>query len=96
MQLLKAKYYFYSSMLVLPMLLMLPTVFTGKHSLLALLSMMCFTAGPVYCLFMQMAVYNRQTMPLNTKFISKGNMENNYFQVVGDDRLGREVDDLLL
>lgn len=82
MQLLKAKYYFYSSMLVLPMLLMLPTVFTGKHSLLALLSMMCFTAGPVYCLFMQMAVYNRQTMPLNTKFISKGNMENNYFQVV--------------
>lgn len=82
MQLLKAKYFFYGSMLVLPFLLMLPTVFTGKHSLLALFSMMCFTAGPVYCLFMQMAVYNRQTMPLNTKFISKGNVENNYFQIV--------------
>ena len=82
MQLLKAKYFFYSSILVLPFLLMLPTVFTGKHSLLALFSMMCFTAGPVYCLFMQMAVYNRQTMPLNTKFISKGNVENNYFQLV--------------
>lgn len=82
MQLLRAKYFFYSSMLVLPFLLMLPTVFTGKHSLLALFSMMCFTGGPVYCLFMQMAVYNRQTMPLNTKFISKGNVENNYFQIV--------------
>lgn len=82
MQLLRAKYFFYGSMLVLPFLLMLPTVFTGKHSLLALFSMMCFTAGPVYCLFMQMAVYNRQTMPLNTKFISKGNVENNYFQIV--------------
>ena len=81
-QLLRAKYFFYGSMLVLPFLLMLPTVFTGKHSLLALFSMMCFTAGPVYCLFMQMAVYNRQTMPLNTKFISKGNVENNYFQIV--------------
>ena len=82
MQLLRAKYYFSCSMLVLPLFLMLPTVFTEKHTMLALLSMMFFTAGPVYCLFMQMAVYNMQTMPLNTKFISKGNVENNYFQLV--------------
>ena len=81
-QLLKAKYYFYSSMLVLPLLLMLPTVFAGKNTLLSLFSMMFFTAGPIYCLLMQMAVYNKQTLPLNTKFISKGNVENNYFQIV--------------
>lgn len=83
-QLLKAKYYFYSALLILPFILMLPTVFTGKYSLLMLLSMMCFSAGPVYCLLMQMAVYNRQTIPLNTKFISKGNIETNYFQVAAE------------
>lgn len=84
MQLLRAKYYFYTAILFLPFLLMLPTVFMGKYSLLALLSMMCFTAGPIYCLLMQMAVFNRQTIPLNTKFISKGSVENNYFQVVAE------------
>lgn len=84
MQLLRAKYYFYGSILILPFLLMLPTVFTGKYTFLALLSTMCFTAGPVYCLLMQMAVYNKQTIPLNAKFISRGSVETNYFQVVAE------------
>ncbi len=84
MHLLKAKYYLYGAMLLFPLLLMLPTVFMGKYTLLSLIAMMTFTAGPIYCLLMQMAVYNRQTIPLNTKFISKGNIENNYFQVVAE------------
>ncbi len=84
MQLLTAKYYFYVSMLLLPLLLMLPTVFTGKYTLLMLLSMLCFTAGPIYCMLMQMAVYNRTTMPLNSKFIAKGNIETNYIQIVAE------------
>lgn len=83
-QLLKAKYYFYTAILVMPLLLMLPTVFTGKYSLLALLSMAAFTAGPAYCLLMQMAVYNRTTIPLNSKLIAKGNVETNYFQIVAE------------
>lgn len=83
-QQLKAKYYFYSTMLILPFLLMSPTVFMGKYSLLTLVSMALFVAGPVYCLLMQMAVYNRQTQPLNTKLISKGNIETNYFQIVAE------------
>ena len=29
-----------------------------------------------------MAIWNKQTMPLNTKFIGKGSMENNWVQVV--------------
>ena len=61
---------------------MLPTVFMGKYSLLMLFSMMFFTGGVSYCLFMQLSVYNKQTIPLNTKFIGKGSMENNYLQVV--------------
>jgi len=28
-----------------------------------------------------MAVYNKQTVPLNTKFVSKSGVENNYYQV---------------
>lgn len=36
MQLLRAKYYLYGSILILPFLLMLPTVFTGKYTFLAL------------------------------------------------------------
>lgn len=84
MQLLRAKYIFYSLMLIFPLLLMLPTVFTGKYTLLMLLSMAAFTAGPVYFLLMQMAVYNKQTIPLNTKFVSKGNIENNYFQIAAE------------
>lgn len=83
-QLLKAKYYFYTAILVMPLLLMLPTVFTGKYTLLMLLSMMSLTAGPVYCLLMQMAVYNRTTIPLNAKFIAKGNIETNYFQIIAE------------
>lgn len=80
--LLTAKYYFFTILLLVPFILMLPTVFMGKYSLLMLFSMMFFTGGVSYCLFMQLSVYNKQTIPLNTKFIGKGSMENNYLQVV--------------
>ena len=79
--LLTAKYYIYSALLVFPFILMLPTVFTGKCTLLMLMAYAAFTAGVEYFLFFQMAVYNKQTIPLNTKFIGKGSMENNYMQI---------------
>ena len=40
--------------------------------------------GILGLLLMQMAVYNRQTLPLNTKFVSKGNVETNYFQIIAE------------
>ena len=80
--LLKAKYFFYSLILLVPFLLMLPTLFTGKCSLLMLISVIALTAGPIYCIFLHMAIYNKQTVPLNTKFIGRGGMETNYVQVV--------------
>ncbi len=80
--LLKAKYYFYVVMLLLPLLLMIPTVVQGKCSIVMLLSIFIFTAGLEYFLILQSAVYNKQTIPLNTKFIAKGSVENNYFQLV--------------
>ncbi|MBQ7421662.1 MAG: hypothetical protein IJV27_05955 [Prevotella sp.] len=79
--LLRAKYYFYSILLVIPFVLMLPTVYMGKCTLMMLVSYALFTAGVDYFLFFQMAVFNKQSMPLNTKFIGKGSMENNWIQV---------------
>lgn len=81
LKLLHAKYIFYCAILLFPFILMLPTVFMGKWSILMLVSYGVFTAGFQFFIFFQMAVYNNQTLPLNTKFISKGNM-NNYTQML--------------
>lgn len=80
LSLLRAKYFFYCGILLLPFLLMLVTVVMGKWSFFMLLSYAVFTAGFQYFCLFQLAVYNKQTVPLNTKFISKGGMESNYFQ----------------
>lgn len=80
--LLRAKYYFYTLMLLLPLVLMFPMIYTGKFSLLGLLSLLVFTGGFTYFMLFQLAIYNKVTMPLNEKFIGKGGMENNYFQII--------------
>jgi len=80
--LLQAKYIIYGVLLLIPMLLMLPTVFMGKCSLAMLIALMLLTAGPVHASFLYMAIINKQTMPLNTKFIGKGSLETNYLQIV--------------
>lgn len=40
-----------------------------------------FTCGPVYCLSFQMAVYNKQTMPLNAS-IAGGRQQNSYLNII--------------
>lgn len=80
--LLKAKYLLYSLLLFLPFILMIPIMVMGKCTVWMLLSIMLMTAGPVYCAFLYMAIWNKQTIPLNTKFIGKGSSENNWVQVV--------------
>jgi hypothetical protein len=84
LKLLHAKYFFYCAILLLPFVLMLPTVFAGKWSIFMLISYAFFTAGFQYFVLFQMAVYNKQTTPLNTKFISKSGIENNYFQIAAE------------
>ena len=79
--LLKAKYFLYSCLLLLPLLLMLPTVFMGKCTLLMLIAVLMLTAGPVHAAFLYMAVFNKQTLPLNEKFIGKGAIENSFLMV---------------
>ncbi len=81
LRMLQAKYYFYSALLLLPFLLMMPTVFSGKWPLLMVISYGFFTAGFQYFLLFQLAVYNRRTLPLNTKITGTNGMENNYYQM---------------
>lgn len=82
LSLLKAKYIFYCLLLVLPFLLMTPVLFVGKWSFLMLLSLGVFTAGFQYFVLLQMAVYNKQTIPLNTKFTNNNNLNNKTIQIV--------------
>lgn len=73
--LLKAKYYFNTLLLLIPFLILLPLILQGKQSLWMNLSLMAFSAGCIYPLLFQMAVYNRETIPLNQKITGKqGNM----------------------
>ena len=80
--LLRAKYYFYCGVLVLPLLIMSIPVFTGKFSLLMLLAYLLTATGPVYCLLFQMAVFNKDTLPLNEKLTGKNQMENKWQGIV--------------
>ena len=80
-KLLIAKYYFFCAILLFPFLLMLPMLFTGKASFLALFSYMAFTAGVDNFLFMQLAIYNKQTIPLHQKFTGKPMIDNNWIMI---------------
>ena len=73
---LKAKFWFYCTVLIVPFVVMLPAVFTGKFTLLMLLAYMLLTGGLVHFIIFQLAVYNRQTLPLQQKVTGKGNFEN--------------------
>ena len=63
-------------MLLLPLLLLIPTVVSGRYSILMLLAYLFTTSGPEYCILFQLAVYNKQSLPLNEKITAKGNFEN--------------------
>lgn len=80
--LLRAKYLFYSALLILPFILMLPLVISGKWSLLMLISYAVFTMGFQYFLLFQTSIYNKQTIPLNEKMTSKGGLDGNYIQML--------------
>ena len=75
LSLLRAKYYFHVAILFVPLLLMLPAIIAGKFQLLMVAAYMLLSSGLLYFLLFQLAVYNKQTLPLNTKITGKNNME---------------------
>ena len=76
LSLLKAKYCFYGVVLIIPFLIMLPAVFTGKFTLLMLFGYMLLVGGLIHFILFQLVVYNKQTLPLQLKVTGKGNFEN--------------------
>ena len=76
--LLRAKYYYYCGILLLPVILQLPPVIMGQFSILMILAYLLTATGPVYCMLFQLAVYNKDTLPLNEKITGKNQMENKW------------------
>ena len=81
LSLLRAKYIFNCLILIVPLLLMIPTFVTEKISILMAITYAFITAGPIYCMLFQLAVYNKKTLPLNTKLTGK-NGGGNFIQTL--------------
>ena len=71
LDLLTAKYYFYSAMLLLPFVLLVPLTWVGKVTIWMNLGYLFFTIGILYPMMFQMAAYNKETLPLNAKLGTK-------------------------
>lgn len=82
LDLLKAKYYFFCIIMILPLLLLIPPIISGRFSILMILAYLFTTTGIAYALLFQLAVYNKQSLPLNEKVTSKGNFENSLQLVI--------------
>ena len=80
--LLKAKYYFHACVLIVPLVLMLPAIIAGKFSLLMIVAYMLLTSGPLMMVLFQLAVYNKQTQPLDQKITGKNNVNNGVQTVI--------------
>lgn len=80
--LLRAKYYYYCAVLILPFVITLIPVFMGKFSLLMVLSYLFTATGPIYLMLFQMAIYNKTSLPLNEKITGKNQMNNKWQTIV--------------
>ena len=74
--LLRAKYYFHVAILLVPLVIMLPAVISGKFTVMMMLAYLLLTSGLGYLVMFQLAVYNKQTLPLDAKLTGKNNMES--------------------
>lgn len=71
LKLLHAKYYLHLALLLLPFIVLIPLVVTGKFPLLLVISYMTTAGGLVLMMLFQLAVYNKQTFPLEIKITGK-------------------------
>ena len=67
---------------MLPFLLMLPTVITGQISILMILAYMLTALGPIYCMLFQLAIINKNTLPLNEKITGKNQLGNKWQSIL--------------
>lgn len=71
--LLRAKYTLYSIAIIIPLILMIPAMVTGKLSALSCIAWAIFVIGCVYFCLFQLAVYNNKTVDLNAKMTNRQN-----------------------
>lgn len=74
--LLRAKYYFFCAVLALPLIMLAPAIIAGKFSPLMVAAYVFTTSGTEYFLLFQLAVYNRQAIPLTQGVTGKANLNN--------------------
>lgn len=79
--LLLAKYYFYTALLLIPLLAFLPVAIIGKISFWTILSYALFAAGVAYRILFQMAIYNKVTLSMQATHTGK-NANTNYIQLI--------------
>lgn len=79
--LLRAKYYMNCLLVLIPFLIMLIPVAKGKIPFFMAVSYMLFTAGFVFAMILQLAVYNKKTLPLNAN-VMRSNRGSSLFQTV--------------
>lgn len=72
LQLLKAKYYFHCTMLVIPMLFSLMPIIQGKITFEMALGCLLFVSGGVFPFLFQLAAYNDSAIHLNDKLTQAG------------------------
>lgn len=83
LDLLRAKFYFNALLLLLPLLITVPLMCSGKITVWMNFGFMLFTLGVIYPACFQMAVYNKETLPLNQRLAGRqGNMAQNIMAVV--------------
>ena len=76
LQLLRAKYYFHLAILFVPLIIMTPAVISGKFTMLMMIAYFFLTSGLGYFIMFQLAVYNKQTLPLDSKVAGKNGVES--------------------
>ena len=79
--LLRAKYYLNCIIVFIPFLIMMIPVAKRKIPFLMALSYMLFTAGFVFAMMLQLAVYNKKTLPLNAN-VMRSNRGSSLFQTI--------------
>ena len=79
--LLLAKYYFYTALLLIPLLAFLPVALIGKINFWTILSYALFAAGVAYRILFQMAIYNKVTFSMQATHTGK-NANTNYIQLI--------------
>ncbi len=77
--LLRAKYYLTTLIILVPFLIMFFPIAKDKITLLTAVAYLIFVAGFVFFMLLQLAVYNTRTLPLNANLM-KSNKSSNWIQ----------------